>query len=44
VQYRPPYAFVLKATPYDMEVYIKASYKKFKKDGMPLDNALVKEN
>jgi hypothetical protein len=44
VQYRPPYAFVLKATPYDIEVYIKASYKKFKKDGMPLDNALVKEN
>ena len=41
VQYRPAYGFVLKATPYDIEVYIKDNFQKFKKAGMPLDNALV---
>ncbi len=32
-QYRPTYQFVLKATDYDMEVYIKESWRKFEKEG-----------
>lgn len=34
VNYRPTYPFAKKATDYDMEVYIKARYKEFKKDGV----------
>jgi len=33
-QYRPTYQFVLKATDYEMEIYIKESLEKFKKDGV----------
>ncbi len=32
-QYRPTYEFVKKATDYDMEIYIKESFKKFEKEG-----------
>ncbi|MFI5137454.1 MAG: carboxypeptidase-like regulatory domain-containing protein [Sphingobacteriales bacterium] len=32
-QYRPAYQFVLKVTDYEMEVYIKESFKKFKEEG-----------
>ena len=34
VLYRPTYEFALKATVYDMEVYIQEKYKVFEKDGM----------
>jgi hypothetical protein len=33
-QYRPDYQFALKATGYDMEVYIKECFEKFKKGGV----------
>jgi len=32
-RYRPGYQFALKAADYDMEVYIRASFEKFRKDG-----------
>jgi hypothetical protein len=35
-RYRPTLAFTKKATDYDMEVYIKDCYKKFKKEGFPI--------
>ena len=38
VEYRPAYAFVLKATDYDMEVYIKGCFEKFRKDGVKWAN------
>ncbi len=42
-QYRPAYQFVLKATDYEMEVYIKECFKKFEKSGFagpdPLHNS-----
>jgi hypothetical protein len=41
-QYRPKYEFVLTATDYDMEVYIKESFKKFKKEVMPVSNPFAK--
>jgi len=41
-QYRPTYKFVLKATDYDMEVYIKESLRKFKKGGMPVSDPFAK--
>ena len=44
VQYRPTYEFVLKATVYDMEVYIKDCYKKFEKDGFKINDPLVKQD
>ena len=44
VQYRPTYEFTLKATGYDMEVYIKDCYKKFEADGFKGTDVLVKQN
>jgi len=47
-QYRPTYEFVLKATDYDMEIYIKESLKKFGKEGFassnPFENSLSKNS
>jgi hypothetical protein len=37
-RYRPAYQFVLKATDYDMEVYIKDCYKKFEAAGFKVTN------
>ena len=39
-RYRPDYPFTLKSTVYDMEVYIKSSYDKFKHEGFPVSKAL----
>jgi hypothetical protein len=38
MQYRPTYEFVKKSTEYDMEVYIRQSYKKFKAEGISVSN------
>ncbi|HZY39005.1 MAG TPA: carboxypeptidase-like regulatory domain-containing protein [Mucilaginibacter sp.] len=43
-QYRPTYQFVLKATDYDMEVYIKDCYKKFEKEGFTIKGPFVKQD
>jgi len=39
-QYRPTYQFVLKATDYEIEVYIKESFKKFKEEATPVSKPL----
>ncbi len=44
VQYRPGYQFTLKATDYEMEVYIKNCYKKFEQAGFPTSNPFVAKN
>ena len=44
VQYRPTYEFVLKSTVYDMEVYIKDSYQKFKQQGFTVKGPFVKQD
>ena len=41
-QYRPSYQFVLKATDYDMEVYIKESLRKFEEGGVSVLNPFAK--
>lgn len=33
IRYLPTYQFAKKSTDYDMEIYIKESYEKFKKEG-----------
>lgn len=43
-QYRPEYQFALKATDYDMEVYIKDCFEKFKKDGVEGTDPFVGKN
>jgi hypothetical protein len=43
MQFRPSYQFVLKATDYDMEVYIRESFKKFKKEGQK-DSELFRDS
>jgi hypothetical protein len=40
--YRPTYKFAKKASDYDMEIYIKDSYKRFKNDGFPSVNPFGK--
>lgn len=44
VQFRPTYEFVLKSTDYDMEVYIKDSYRKFKQQGFTVKGPFVKQD
>jgi len=44
VQCRPTYEFVLKATDYDMEIYITQSFAKFKKNGFPISDPFVMKN
>ncbi len=44
VQYRPGYQFVLNATDYEMEVYIKNCYKKFEEEGFPMSNPFEAKN
>jgi hypothetical protein len=39
-RYRPTFVFTQKATVYDMEIYIKACFKKFKKEGFPVSKPL----
>ena len=34
IRYRPTYQFAKKATDYEMDIYIKESFEKFKKEGM----------
>jgi hypothetical protein len=41
VKYRPTYQFTRKATDYDMELYIKACYKKFLKEGLKRDELFL---
>ncbi len=43
-QYRPTYAFVLKSTDYDMEIYIKDCYQKFEKDGFTIKGPFIKQD
>ncbi len=38
VQYRPTFEFVKKSTEYDMEVYIRQNFKKFKTEGVCVSN------
>jgi hypothetical protein len=38
IRYRPTYQFAKKATDYDMEVYIKESFEKFKREGFTGSN------
>jgi hypothetical protein len=38
IRYRPTYQFAKKTTDYDMEVYIKESFKKFKREGFTGSN------
>ena len=38
-RYRPAYQFAVKATAYDMQIYIKESFIKFKKEGFPGNSA-----
>jgi hypothetical protein len=40
-QYRPTYQFVLKAADYDMEFYIKESFKKFEKEGFKVNDPFI---
>jgi hypothetical protein len=42
MQYRPTYEFVKKSTEYDMEVYIRQSMNKFKKEGGSVSNPFAK--
>jgi hypothetical protein len=44
VQYRPGYQFALKATDYEIEVYIKNCYKKFEQEGFPASNPFEAKN
>jgi len=44
VKYRPDYEFVLKATDYDMDVYIKDCYKKFERGGFAIKGPFVKQD
>jgi CarboxypepD_reg-like domain len=37
-RYRPPYKFAKKATDYEMDIYIKESFRKFKKEGFKVDD------
>jgi len=41
VKYRPTYKFTRKATDYDMELFIKACYKKFLKEGLKGDELFM---
>jgi hypothetical protein len=41
VKYRPTYKFTHNATDYDMELYIKACYKKFLKEGLKEDELFM---
>jgi len=43
-QYRPAYQFVLKSTEYDMEVYIKDCYQKYKQEGFTVKGPFVKQD
>lgn len=43
IQYRPTYAFAKKASDYDMEVYIKQSFEKFKRKGMEETDPFIKK-
>lgn len=40
--YKPSYQFALKATDYDIEIYIKDSFNTFKKAGMPVISPFIK--
>jgi hypothetical protein len=42
IRYRPTYLFAKKATDYDMEVYIKKSYQRFRAEGFPSSNPFAK--
>jgi hypothetical protein len=43
-RYRPSYQFAVKATAYDMQIYIKESFVKFQKEGFPCNSPISTAN